>query len=139
MRVPVFAPPSPAAAPAPPASSVSAADAARLDRVIKKVGENTWELERGFVDGVFNQSEPLGRCTRLYEQSGGYRIMCVEPGNLFDRMGLQNEDILLQINDQGLDNTISLFFGMSGLRAAPQLVTRIRRGGTERVHTYNVR
>lgn len=106
---------------------------------MRKLNETTWELSRSFVDGVFAQSEPLGRCTRLYDESGGYRIECVTPGGLFDRMGLQNGDVIQQVNEYSLNNPITIFFAMGALRSAPQLVARILRGNTVRVHTYYVR
>jgi type II secretory pathway component PulC len=54
-------------------------------------------------------------------------------------MGLQNGDVIQQVNEYSLNNPITIFFAMSALRSAPQLVARILRGNTVRVHTYYVR
>jgi hypothetical protein len=135
------APPSPPPPPAPPPSSVSPADAARLDRAVRAVGPNSFEVERGFAAGALSGSEPLAECGAFYIESdkGGARIACVKPGNLFDRLGLHNNDVVLDVNGYSLANEFQAFIAMAAVRSASQLVARVRRGGEILTFTLTIR
>lgn len=62
----------------------------------------------------------------------GFKVFSITPNSLFDKIGLQEGDVVLQINDQKLDNPTKGMVFYESLQYDNQVVYTVKRG-TERV------
>ena len=59
----------------------------------------------------------------------GFSISQVEPGSVFDQLGLQNGDLLTQIDGQPVTNPMQAMGLMQSMKTAPAIDLTINRGG----------
>lgn len=139
--VPVPPAPPPRPAPRPSTAAISPADAARLAAAVRATSATSWVIERGFAEGALAQTEPLADCSAISHdaQGQGYRIECVTPGGLFERMGLRNGDVIQAVNGYSLDGPFQAAIAYAMVRSAARLVARILRNGRQITHTYELR
>jgi hypothetical protein len=120
-----------ARAPAP----ITSAD---LDRHIRWIAPQAWEIDRALIDRVI--AHPLSpSAIRALPAEDGVRVFGVRRGALLGRLGLQNGDTILEVNGVPLtspDAALSAYARVA--HRADALFVRIERRGEERVHVYRI-
>ncbi len=117
---------------------------ADLDRHVRWIAPEVWEIDRALVDRV---SAELDLVTHEYralprERAGhivGLAIYGIRRTSLLGRLGLQNGDVLVDINGARLSSPEALLNVESLARSTNSLFLRLERRGEERVHVYLLR
>lgn len=67
-----------------------------------------------------------------YMQNGqiaGFQLSQIDPGSIFDKGGIQNSDIITQINGQNLNNIAGAIALLRSLKSAPEIDVEVLRNG----------
>ena len=76
---------------------------------------------------------------RLFVNRGvneGFVISKIHPGSLYERMGLQNGDVLIDINDKKIKGIASLLQAANIMQTGKNIVLKIKRNGKEESINY---
>lgn len=95
--------------------------ASSTDPFIKKVGEDSWMLSADKVtDMVSNMDQYVGQVIAYQHREGGksagFRIRHLKEGNDFEKMGIENNDIIKKVNGievSDLSNVIKAVYQLS--------------------------
>jgi general secretion pathway protein C len=140
-------PPAPAVAPTaavPPPAPSTDPFAAELDKGIKKVSENGYEIQRGTVDSMLGNMAVLSRAARIVPEvrdgkNAGFRLFSVKADGPFGKIGLQNGDVIYAINGMEMtspDNALQVY---TKLKSANHISVAIERNGAKLTKDYNIR
>jgi general secretion pathway protein C len=136
----------PAAAPA--AAPVAAAPtdpfAAELDKGIKKIGENNYEVQRGTVDALLGNMGALAKGARIVPETkdgkaAGFRLFSIRPDGPFAKIGLLNGDVVSAINGLEMNSPDQALLAYTKLKTANHLSVAIERNGQKITKDYNIR
>lgn len=115
------------------------AELARLDRHVRWIAPQAWEVDRALLD---TQLDAAVREVRAipYRQRGrtlGMRVFGIRRDSLLGRLGLRNGDVLVDVNGLPVsgDWTHADYERLANVDA---LFVRLTRRGEERVHVYRI-
>ncbi len=112
---------------------------------VKKVGDNSWEIDRAVVDKAWKNPMAFRRQARVTKairdgKSNGVRLYSIKPKSLFAKLGLSNGDTLHSINGMELtmqpDKALEL---MVKLKEASNIEIETTRRGKPVTLQYTVR
>ena len=112
--------------------------------MVEQVSDRSWVLDRA---SLLANTRDLNRFlmqaqATLYQEEGrtrGYRLTRISPGSLYEKIGLRNNDVLLQINKRHLDDQAKLFSLYQELRNKRHITLLLSRDGQEQTFDYDVR
>lgn len=126
------------------AVSNTAAAAADGDQQIKKIGDDRYLVAQAEVEhSMSNLSELFTQMRAVPNmqdgKTNGFRLFAIRSGSLFQKIGLQNNDVVqringIEINDPG--KAMSLFQDLQG---ESKLSVDVIRGGETRTLSYEIR
>jgi general secretion pathway protein C len=124
----------PAAPPMPNASGGSSE--AELDAAITKVSDTQYTVKRAFVDKLLGDQAEMMRAARIvpHEENGqvvGVKLYGIRRNSLLGKLGIQNGDLLRNINDMNMGSPDSALEAYSKLRSANDLKVAITRRGQD--------
>jgi general secretion pathway protein C len=133
-------PGAPAAAPAAPTDPF----AAELDKGIKKVGENRYEVQHSTLDALLGNMGALSRAARIVPEmrdgkSIGFRLFSIKPDGPFGKIGLQNGDVISAINGLEMNSPDKALEVYTKLKTANHLSVGLERNGEKITEDYNIR
>ena len=129
------APPPEPARPAAPPTTASTSEA-ELDAAISKVSDTQYNVKRSFVDKLLGNQAELMRAARIvpHEENGqvvGVKLYGIRRNSLLGKLGIQNGDLLKNINDMNMGSPDSALEAYSKLRSASDLKVAITRRGQD--------
>lgn len=89
---------------------------------ITKTGEGRMTLERGAIDKAlgtdFNAILTQARCVPEFEggKPAGYRCFQIEPGSIYEKLGLQDNDVICGIDGEALNDPSKAFMKLQALK-----------------------
>jgi general secretion pathway protein C len=138
--------PVPAGAPAAPVASNTPPDplAAELDKGIKKVGENNYEVQRSTLDSLLGNMAALAKGARIVPETkdgkpAGFRLFSIRPDGPFAKIGLLNGDVVSAINGLEMNSPDQALLAYTKLKTANHLSVAIERNGQKITKDYNIR
>ena len=141
------APPPPvAAATEPPmvaAAGPSTSSEAELDAAITKVSDTQYNVKRAFVDKLLGNQAELMRAARIvpHEENGqvvGVKLYGIRRNSLLGKLGIQNGDLLKNINDMSMGDPNSALEAYAKLRSASDLKVAITRRGQDTALSFGI-
>jgi len=129
-------PPEVAAAAPVPAAAPGGSSEAELDAAISKVSDTQYNVKRSFVDKLLGNQAELMRAARIvpHEENGqvvGVKLYGIRRNSLLGKLGIQNGDLLKNINDMNMGSPDSALEAYSKLRSASDLKVAITRRGQD--------
>jgi general secretion pathway protein C len=133
-------------APSAPVASNTPTDpfAAELDKGIKKLGENNYEVQRGTVDALLGNMGALAKGARIVPETkdgkpAGFRLFSIRPDGPFAKIGLLNGDVVSAINGLEMNSPDQALLAYTKLKTANHLSVAIERNGQKITKDYNIR
>lgn len=107
-------------------------------------GGGGWIIDRRALDDVLANTDKLLTDARLlpYSDKGrtsGFTISEIKPGGLFSLMGFVNGDVILKVNDYGIDSPEKAAQILSGIKGESSVTLDILRDGQPRRLSYQIR
>ncbi len=111
---------------------------------VRKVGEGKFLVDqREVTAGTENLSQLLTQARALpYLEQGktvGFRISEIVPGSLYEKLGLQNGDVIRKINSQDVDDPGKFFQMYQNLKEERNVSIDLIRGGQHQTLNYEIR
>lgn len=111
---------------------------------VKKLSEGRFIVDQRAVQAsTENMSQILMQARALpYMEHGktvGFRISEIVPNSIYTRIGLQNGDIVQQVNSQSLDDPGKFFQLYQGLQNEKTIAIDLIRGGQRQTLNYEIR
>jgi general secretion pathway protein C len=118
--------------------------AAELERGIKKLSENKYELQRSTLESVLGNMGLLSRSARIVPEmkdgkAAGFRLFAVRPEGPFAKIGMQNGDIISSINGLEITSPEKALEVYAKLKSASHLSLGMERNGQQITKEYNIR
>lgn len=133
-----------AAAPVAPVAPSTDPFVAEMDKGIKKLGEHSYEVQRGTVDSLLGNMAVLSRAARIVPEvrdgkAAGFRLFSVKPDGPFGKIGLQNGDVIYAINGLEMTSPDKALEIYTKLKTANHLAVALERNGQKITKDYNIR
>jgi len=130
-----------AAPPPPPPRATSRADASSD---IREVTPNNYEIPRNELEktlGNLNEMATQARIMPAFKDgvSQGFRLYSIRPNSFYQKIGIQNGDIVRRINGFDMDSPEKALELYSKLRDSSRIDIEIERNGNPLKKTYNIR
>ncbi len=111
---------------------------------VRKISNGRWMVDqREVAASTDNINQILTQARALpYSEQGktvGFRISEIVPGSIFEKMGLQNGDIIQKINSQDVDDPGKFFQMYQGLKEEKSISIDLMRGGQRQTLNYEIR
>lgn len=136
------APPKPA--PTPSAAGGSDPLSIEMDRGIKKLNDNKYEIQRSTLESVLGNMSLLSRSARIVPEmrdgkAAGFRLYAVKSDGPFAKIGMQNGDIISSINGMEITSPEKALEVYSKLKSASHLSLGMERNGSKVTKDYSIR
>jgi general secretion pathway protein C len=109
----------------PPVSAQPSAESS----AVRETGSNHYIVERDHLAAQMRTPDFLRQATMVPSSSGGFQVRQMQPGSLYEKLGLRSGDIVKSVNGQPLnsvEDAMKLYQQMANLNAAQ---VEISRGG----------
>jgi general secretion pathway protein C len=111
---------------------------------VRKLSDNKFAVDqREIAASTENMSQLLTQARALpYVEQGktvGFRISEIVPGSLYEKIGLQNGDVIRKINSQDVDDPGKFFQLYQGLKEERNISIDVMRGGQRQTFNYDIR
>lgn len=140
-------PPTPAAAVTEPV--VASADGgddmqSALDSGIKKIDDNTYEIDKGLVEKVLVNPMAVAKGARVVPamkngKPEGFKLYAIRPSSVYSKLGLTNGDTLTSINGFELTSADKALEVYTKLREATSIELEVTRRGKPVTLKYSIR
>lgn len=128
----------------PTTTAVSNAAAADADAQIRKIGEDRYLVAQAEVEhSMANLSELFTQMRAVPNmqdgKTNGFRLFAIRSGSLFQKIGLQNNDVVQRINGIELNDPGKAMSLFQDLQGETRLAVDVVRGGETRTLSYEIR
>ncbi len=111
---------------------------------VRKLGEGKFMVDqREVTAGTENVNQLLTQARALpYMEQGktvGFRISEIVPGSLYEKIGLQNGDVIQKVNSQDVDDPAKFFQMYQNLKEERNVSIDLIRGGQRQTLNYEIR
>jgi general secretion pathway protein C len=111
---------------------------------VKRLSDGKYMVDqREMLASTENMSQILTQARALpYMEQGktvGFRISEISPGSIYEKIGLQNGDVIQKINSQEVDDPAKFFQLYQGLRTERFIAIDLIRGGARQTLNYEIR
>lgn len=111
---------------------------------VRKLSEGKWMVDQREVTAStenVNQLLTQARALPFMEQGKtvGFRISEIVPGSLYEKIGLQNGDVIQKINSQDVDDPAKFFQMYQNLKEERSISIDLMRGGQRQTLNYEIR
>ena len=111
---------------------------------IEKVSASQFNVSRSEVDkalGDFNSILTQARAVPNFDNGApaGYKLFQIVPGSIYDKLGLQNGDIISGLNGNPINDPAKAFEMLSELKTANHLELQVKKDGKLSTFTYDIR
>ncbi len=137
-------PDQPKPAPAPSATGGSDPLSIEMDRGIKKINDNKYEIQRSTLESVLGNMSLLSRSARIVPEmrdgkAAGFRLFSVKSDGPFAKIGMQNGDIISSINGMEITSPEKALEVYAKLKSASHLSLGMERNGQKVTKDYSIR
>lgn len=111
---------------------------------VRRMSEGKFMVDQGMVtSSTENLNQLLTQARALpYLENGkmvGFRLNEITPGSLFEKIGLQNGDVIQRVNTQDIDDPGKFFQMYQNLRNERNVAVDVLRGGQRQTLNYEIR
>ncbi len=111
---------------------------------VRKLSEGKWAVDqREVASNTENLNQILTQARALpYMENGktvGFKINDIMPGSIFEKIGIQNGDVIQKINAQDLDDPGKFFQLYQGLKEEKNITVDLMRAGQRQTLNYEIR
>jgi general secretion pathway protein C len=121
-----------------PKSSVSAGPG------VEKVASTQYNVSRSEVDKALADINNILTQARAVPNFGngvaaGYKLFQIVPGSIYDKLGLQNGDVISGLNGSPINDPAKAFEMLSELKTSNHLELQVKKDGKQQTYTYDIR
>ncbi len=111
---------------------------------IEKLSSTQFNVSRSEVDKAladFNNILTQARAVPNFENgvASGYKLFQIVPGSIYDKLGLQNGDVISGVNGSPINDPGKAFEMLSDLKTSNHLELQVKKDGKLSTYTYDIR
>lgn len=111
---------------------------------VKKISDSKYMVDqKEMLASTENMNNVLTQARALpYMEGGktvGFRISEIAPGSIYEKIGLQNGDVIQRVNSQDVDDPAKFFQLYQGLKTERNISIDLLRGGARQSLNYEIR
>ena len=111
---------------------------------IEKVSPTQFNISRSEVDKTLQDLNKVlteARAVPNFENGvpAGYKLFQIVPGSIYDKLGLQNGDVISNLNGQPINDPGKAFEMLSELKTSSHLELTIKKDGKSVTNSYDIR
>jgi len=115
-----------------------------VDLRVRQIGEGKFEVSRDDLEKATSNLGLMMTQARIVPnivagEIKGYKIFAIKPGSIYDKIGIQNGDIIERINGMELTTPESALQFFQQLKNETRFVIDLERNGQKLTFTYNIR
>ncbi len=131
-------------APVATAVATPTASAPPADEGIRKINENTYEVERAAIDKNLNDLNSLATQARIVPafkdgKAQGFKFFSIRPNSLYSQIGVKNGDVIRRINGMDLNSPEKALELYTKMKDSNRIEIELERNGKVIKNTFNVR
>ncbi len=109
---------------------------------VRKVGVNSYEIDASDLDGALGNLAEISTQARMVAafedgKSIGFRVLSMKPGSVFEKIGLQNGDIITSINGYPLNSPDKVLELYQKVKTNSQFSLDVKQSGASAAATFN--
>jgi len=117
---------------------------AEMAKGIKKTSENSYDIQRSTLESVLGNMSLLSRSARIVPEirdgkAAGFRLYSVRPDGPFALIGMQNGDVISNINGLEITSPEKALEVYAKLKSASHLSLGLERNGQKVTKDYSIR
>jgi len=100
---------------------------------------NQYTLDREVIQQQMQRPEFLSQALIVPNAGGGFLVRDVQPGSLYEKLGVRTGDVIRGVNGQPVNNiedVMKLYQGMGGVEHAGNIALEVTRGGRQQQLQY---
>lgn len=110
---------------------------------IERVASNQFSVSRNEVDKAladFNNILTQARAVPNFENGvpAGYKLFQIVPGSIYDKLGLQNGDVIAGLNGQPINDPAKAFELLSELKTSSHMELQVKKDGRPSTYVYDI-
>ncbi len=112
---------------------------------VQKVGDNTFSLKRADVlkytsdlSSILMQARAVPNREPGTGNINGFRILDMQPGSIYEQLGLQRMDIIKSVDGTAVDSPAKAMELYNLLKNSPKVTLQVERNGKNENMTYNI-
>jgi general secretion pathway protein C len=110
---------------------------------IEKLAATQYNVSRSEVDKAladFNNILTQARAVPNIENgvASGYKLFQIVPGSIYDKLGLQNGDVVSGLNGNPINDPAKAFEMLSELKTSSHMELQVRKDGKSLTYTYDI-
>jgi len=111
---------------------------------VKKISDTEFQVEQGEIDRVLQNLNEVATQARIVPnfvggQSNGFKLFSIQPGSIFQKIGMQNGDVIKKINGYEMNSPDKALEVYQKLRDSKSIVIQMDRHGGDKTVTYQIR
>ena len=111
---------------------------------IEKVAPNQFNVQRSEVDKALQDLNKVlteARAVPNFENgvANGYKLFQIVPGSIYDKLGLQNGDVITGLNGSAINDPGKAFEMLSELKTTNHLELQVKKDGKVQNNIYDIR
>jgi general secretion pathway protein C len=111
---------------------------------IEKVSENQYNVSRTEVDATLKDLNKVlteARAVPNFENGvpNGYKLFQIVPGSIYDKLGLQNGDVITGLNGEPINDPARALALLNELKNSSHLDLQIKKDGRVQSRSYDIR
>jgi general secretion pathway protein C len=131
----------------PPRATASLKDdplAKQVDQGVRKVSENSYDVDRDLINKFLGAPQTLARSARIVPsikdgQPDGFRLYAIRPDSPYAKIGLMNGDTIRAINGHEITTPDKALEVYSKVRNASHITVSLTRHGESKTLDYSIR
>lgn len=109
---------------------------------VEKVSDTQWNISRSEVDRTLadlNNVLTQARCVPNFENGlpAGFKCFQIQKGSIYDKLGLQDNDVLVGLNGEAINDPGKAFELLNQLKTANHLELSVKRNGKQQNFAYD--
>lgn len=114
-----------------------------LGEGVKKVGENSWVIDRAEIDKTLSNLNSIAMQARIVPsfkngEANGFKLFAIRPGSVYSKLGIQNGDIIHKINGYPINSPDKALEIYQKLKSARNVDIELTRRGKDKKLNYRI-
>lgn len=111
---------------------------------VRKTGANEYEVDKEYIDETMGNLSQVATQARIVPsfkngKSNGFKLFSIKPGSIYQKIGLQNGDVIQKINGYTIDSPDKALEVYSKLKTSRSVNIELLRRGRALSKSYNIR
>lgn len=111
---------------------------------VRKTGDNEYEVNKDYIDSTMGNLSQVATQARIVPsfkngKSNGFKLFSIKPGSIYQKIGLQNGDVIQKINGYTIDSPDKALEIYSKLKTSRNVNIELLRRGRAMSKNYSIR